>query len=436
MNVAVTRAKRCLIIICNIKTVSNDSTWESLIKYARNYDYIITTKTSEIVDAAEKKWMDSTSRLDALLINETQEFECNPWIVHFSNEFKFGLDRYDSQTRQRVIRVILDISKGLWPKFELICPFVTKVYQEVIHVYSVLNLKLIWSVDVLHSECRQYVMVWNVVTAGDFPTAIRRVECGYLRYSAEYLDRCAHRKQPLQGHILPMTWNTDAPITWYTSTASQKYSGNSDVTDPEPVTQVSLQMERRHVAESAVLMKLYKLDSNVAKLLITIDNNDDVQLPFAMNAQEEEIVLCQKSVIVLGRSGTGKTTAILHRMFFENKKLLSVAISPLKERTDIKVSKQLMVTASPILCDAIRRSYHKMCDTYSTSTSISVSGDTEALELRPAIFYSPDIDQNTTGLPASLQNCKDVHFPLIITYNIFLKLLDALLPVSFLQSRR
>ena len=66
-------------------------------------------------------------------------------------------------------------------------------------------------------------------------------------------------------------------------------------------------------------MKFYPLSSRVARLLLHASGALSVDLPFVMSTEEDEIVHHPGSAFILGRSGTGKTTIILHRMFLESK---------------------------------------------------------------------------------------------------------------------
>jgi hypothetical protein len=89
--------------------------------------------------------------------------------------------------------------------------------------------------------------------------------------------------------------------------------------------------------------------------------------------------------------------------------------------------RQLLLTASPILCDAIRRSYTQLC---------------ASADAKPSAEDSAQISVNMTHLtnaaaeiPASMVQCTDDRFPLITTYARFIRMLDRCLDRSFFQRK-
>lgn len=85
--------------------------------------------------------------------------------------------------------------------------------------------------------------------------------------------------------------------------------------------------------------------------------------------------------------------------------------------------RQLLLTASPILCDAIRRSYTQMC----------ISADTKPSQ-DEAAQISVDMKQLNSlasDAPVSFAQCGDDVFPLITTYFSFIRMLDKCLNTSF-----
>jgi hypothetical protein len=200
-----------------------------------------------------------------------------------------------------------------------------------------------------------------------------------------------------------------------------------------------------HIDNAAVLTKFYALTSNVARLINENYDHKNISLPFVMSPNEKNIVDHDGSLIILGRSGTGKTTAILHRMYLFGacSKLMeeefdlnlnnnNVVVDNMKNISDgVRSFCQLLVTASPILCDAIRRNYDNMCKTAnqikeSEDNYINNEKNTNDLltHSRYANFQNENEKNDLYKNPTSFLNLTETSSPLIITYNSFLKMLD------------
>ena len=130
-------------------------------------------------------------------------------------------------------------------------------------------------------------------------------------------------------------------------------------------------VENSKVEESLLLMKFYSLSSVVVNHLLSDRDNNELDLPFEVTDEEREIILFPKSTFVLGRSGTGKTTVLtmkllqkenLHHMAVEAAYGTTSATVPClnqdyKESSTVNdrpVVRQLFVTVSPKLCQAVK----------------------------------------------------------------------------------
>lgn len=120
----------------------------------------------------------------------------------------------------------------------------------------------------------------------------------------------------------------------------------------------------------------------------------------------------------------GKTTALLHRMFAESL-AHSEYSSPPSDGCITSSCNQLMVTASPILCSAISRSYAKMRSTHSASIHNPPLAQERSLQG----------ECNQTP-PTNFVQCSTSDFPLIVTFSKFLTMLDNSLRVSFFSTKR
>jgi hypothetical protein len=100
-------------------------------------------------------------------------------------------------------------------------------------------------------------------------------------------------------------------------------------------------------------------------------------------------------------------------MFLEKKLFLLNVASEEIDQSD-NSCRQLLITASPILCSAIRQSYYRLCNS------------------DPVVRKSlPEDEDALYEIPNTFQDCNDSKYPLIITNNHFLAMVHDSLPNSF-----
>lgn len=299
LNVAITRARFSLIIVCNIKTVSDNETWDALISHAKEANAVRTFKDCDIIKRCRKSFLNNANRLDSILQGKDDVFEAAPWRVIFTNDFKAKICKSDTETQKATIRKIIALAHGEWPKFELKSLDVGEDFQNVIHVYRMGQLKLIWSVDVSQSaSCTQCLKIWDIVGIESNPQkTIRRITGVLNTYSSEYIQRCSVQQKSVENKFEPQFWKMDDKFMWYKRKNSQA-SGGAD-------------LERTSIDSAAVLTKFYPLNSGIARLLMMkAEKQHDMELPFEMSQGEEMIVRNIGSMLVLGRSGTGKSFSV------------------------------------------------------------------------------------------------------------------------------
>jgi hypothetical protein len=192
----------------------------------------------------------------------------------------------------------------------------------------------------------------------------------------------------------------------------------------------------------------------------------DTEFPFQLSREEHAIIDYNKSgVLLLGRSGTGKTTCIVFRLYslFQQYHQAAVA-APLytgprpelpttlpageivdREEYGARVGRgksalhQIFVTASPALCDKVRKYFLRLKATAEREKGALTSaggGDVSGGEKRgeedsmeagggEAACDEDDDDSMFRGVPNDFHSLKEEHFPLFLTYTKLLHMLEA-----------
>ncbi|KAL7553719.1 hypothetical protein ACHAWF_017047, partial [Thalassiosira exigua] len=101
------------------------------------------------------------------------------------------------------------------------------------------------------------------------------------------------------------------------------------------------------------LLKFYELNRDAIKILL--DGQDEQDLPFTPGPKEHEIIHFnpdpQRSILLMGRSGTGKTTCLVFRMWAQHASNVDGTKAQLR---------QLFLTKNDVLCREVERSFKNM----------------------------------------------------------------------------
>jgi len=372
--------------------------WNSLIEHGRGQNSIIDESGNNILKRANNKWKKVSSSLSQNISESMSSWSHLPWKIVFTNDLKESFKNIKvSKLRAAALQSIGILGSGEWPKFQLECKSVSEKYRGIIYEHRFHHLKLVWSIDLCDTTYTQKLIIWDIASEASLKSVMRRVENHLNQYSEECLLRLARREKCGKVYV-PYTWKREIPFTRLKDVSTK---ASSEVLD----------LERCSVGKAASLIKFYTMDGHVARRMLMMKEGQNIELPFVMSREEEEIVRRPGSVLVLGRSGTGKTTTLLHRMYFEGKCLRSHADEVDNEET--MCCRQLVVTASPILCDAIRRSYCNMCETF----GVKIESSTDLV------------------LPSSFVHLEKKDYPLILTYSSFLSMLDQSTDSTYFKSR-
>jgi hypothetical protein len=104
-------------------------------------------------------------------------------------------------------------------------------------------------------------------------------------------------------------------------------------------------------------LKFYELNQGAVKLLLDGREKDNSDLPFMPGPKEHEIIHYQsdpqRSILLSGRSGTGKTTCLVFRLWAQHTAYYNSRVKGARPR-------QLFLTKNDLLCREVKRSFNNM----------------------------------------------------------------------------
>ncbi|KAG8982207.1 hypothetical protein FRB93_008303 [Tulasnella sp. JGI-2019a] len=152
-------------------------------------------------------------------------------------------------------------------------------------------------------------------------------------------------------------------------------------------------------------------------LLDTIRGNEDVAHVFDVSPKEDEIIYHGSSCLVVGRSGTGKTTTMLFKM---------IALERAAGNTGDKI-RQIFVTQSRVLAGRVEEYFHKLVlssqPTKATAEAPKGKGSTTTKPQQELLDLDDEVEDDER-LPGRWSDLQDHHFPLFLTFDQLCRLLE------------
>ena len=222
LNVAITRPKFTLVVVCNIATVTTNPTWRELVTHIDLSGGGRVLKESLLITTVNQQYAAQQSVDEQLSPSGIFFKGCN-WKISFDEKFKTFHRTSSKRDNVQVRRIVQAIGHGRWSDCKNLNKTSTK-FQSIIHISKVDNASLlIWSIEVErtgNNSYKQCIKVWDVCRVQDhtIPTSIQKVENSYSSHSEERLSMCMQRKSSSAccGKItmVPEEWEKDKTFPW------------------------------------------------------------------------------------------------------------------------------------------------------------------------------------------------------------------------------
>ncbi|XP_042505284.1 uncharacterized protein LOC122081929 isoform X2 [Macadamia integrifolia] len=434
-NVALTRAKHCLWIIGNGETlIKSGSIWSKLVYDAQKRECFFNVDDDKDMAKAILQVKKELDQMGDLLNGDSMLFKNARWKVLFSENFRKSFGKLKSmQKKKAVINLLLRLSSGWRPKKTNIDPTCDSSVN-LVKQFKTGNLYIVCSVDI--KSYMQVLKIWDILPLEEIPKLVKRLDNVFVAFTDDFVNRCKVKR--MDGNLeVPMSWRNSENIVQYKDICSaevQKLSNDDNIDDRSYV-------ENSMVSESLLLMKFYSLSSGMVGHLLSGRDGRELDLPFEVTDQELEIILFPRSTFILGRSGTGKTTVLTMKLIQKEQQhsLSSEGLNELKFDTsedghkrnkivkgDREVSgtvlRQMFVTVSPKLCFAVKKQISQL-KSFACGGSFS---EAKAIDMH-------DINDTNVfmDIPDCFINVPPTSYPLVITFQKFLMMLDASMENSF-----
>ncbi|XP_068331789.1 uncharacterized protein [Pyrus communis] len=431
INVSLTRARHCLWILGNERTLSNSkSVWEALVLDAKIRQCFFNADEDKDLAKSILEVKKEFEQFDDLLNPDSLLFSSKIWKVLFSDIFLKSFKKLKSiRLKKSVLNLLLKLSGGWRPRKRNV-ETISGNSSAILRQYKVEGLYVVCSIDIVKEmKYIQVLKIWDILPLEDIPKLKNRLESIFNRYTDDFINRC--NETCLDGDLeVPNSWPPTLDIPRFKDLNNTEAESDlvGDTSDGRSY------VENSQVNESLLLLKFYSLSSGVVNHLLSDREGRELDLPFEVTDQEMEIILYQRSTFILGRSGTGKTTVLTMKLF-QKEQCFQLAeqgclgsqnsnVGQSSSATQERTLHQLFVTVSPKLCFAIKQ--HVL---HLKSFACGGSDSAEKSSIDMADF--DEEESQFKDIKDSFQDISPKSYPLVITFHKFLMMLDGTLSNSY-----
>ncbi|GBC01906.1 hypothetical protein RclHR1_04380007 [Rhizophagus clarus] len=346
-----------------------------------------------------------------------------PWDILLSEDSVKDMQKLESPLiTKAVMKVLGRISSGEWDKNDKNERLNKKPHHDM-PVYEAKlpdnDLKILWQVDYGFSirsySLTQLVKIWSVTKIqSQIDKILNNLKSLHKVYAPENNYRYIVQK-PCNGIILPKCFDGD-----------EGTKSTNDVLHGTEMDNENL----LEVHKMLVTNKFIPLSQNLIKSLILGGSG----FTFNVSKIEYEIINNPTSAIIIGRSGTGKTTCIVFRLVasYLNNQLYKTPSS--RKINGNFYKRQLFITVSPNLCRRVKDYFDRLRESAEfAEKKMSMAEFNKYLRKREEEGEgNEETDDNNSYFEEgdeeeevrSFRELTDEDFPLFITYKQFSKMLQ------------
>ncbi|CAN1143681.1 TPR and ankyrin repeat-containing protein 1 [Linum perenne] len=437
-NVALTRARHCLWILgCATTLTNSESVWQRLVHDAKDRNCFFDIDEDKILGKVVLDVKKQYDQLEDLITGDSLLFRNTKWKILFSDYFKASFARLNRNLKMTVVTLLLRFSGGWRPKktnVDIKCERSSSILKQ----FKVEGRYVVCSVDISKdTSYTQVLKVWDILPLEDVEKLVNRLEGIFATYTDDFIRHC--NEKCYEGDLeTPKTWSAGFQLTRY------KSIGNSETSSVSTNEAIECYVENSRVSDSLLLMKFYSLSSGVVKFLLSDNEGKELELPFEVTEEEQDVIMFPRSMFILGRSGTGKTTVLTMKLF-KKEQLYHMAVDGLVEATVVTdsskddwkidsdniigesntVLKQLFVTVSGKLCHAVKHHVSQL--------KCFASGGKYSAESSGANMVNIDDMVQFKDIPDSFVEIPPYLFPIVITFFKFLMMVDGTIGSSYFE---
>ncbi|KAI8825760.1 uncharacterized protein EV422DRAFT_503134 [Fimicolochytrium jonesii] len=330
-----------------------------------------------------------------------------PWSLQVSNVALQFLKAHNRN--EKLIRSLVRLIRGQWNLREM-----GKVEGDsFLKTLRVGDLQVFWSLylDAKKNQFTQVIKIWAIVNSAHRCPELQKIKCLTDRLTPDILEQCRSPLKIIDGKhtiYLPREFERE----WRGSRPFAAFRSDADTISPE--------LDLQGLDDLMSYVRSHHL-TNTHIAMLKEGRLANVELPLGLSPEEEAVVSDEHNMLIIGRSGTGKTTVCLYKMcrrhvpYLENPEIFET------EHHD-GIPRQLMITVSSRLCDTMKDYYARLLGSYedcdwSDSLNEAVSFKTfrqcllELDNVTPSSFFQPRMQEAARDLESLVSRTNSTSIP-------------------------
>ncbi|KAA8911747.1 P-loop containing nucleoside triphosphate hydrolase protein [Sphaerosporella brunnea] len=268
------------------------------------------------------------------------------------------------------------------------------------HLYAVgvgKQLRILWQIDVARCEdglFRQHIKIWRVVDQKDIPKAIDHVVLVHRNQIVHMDDGYDFSKFPTRD-----AFGNNIPCEFHSTPHSRKENQPPSSAHAVPISvadRKALELYNKFYEFTQPVMKSFE-----SKTLLA-------EFPFDTSPEEAEVIKHDQSgTLIMGRSGTGKTTCLVQKIVWNcTAQRAVIGQDPMR---------QILLTRSKLLVEKLKVYTKRLVESQLSKT---ISTTPVKLDVHDTLAEESLLHAKTLG-KLTLED-----FPLVVTFDGLLKILE------------
>lgn len=349
-----------------------------------------------------------------------------PWQILWTSDAIRSMKKLQSPMKLKVMQRLAFLSEGY--RYKKTAKRLTPKALRLNESYLLHGYRLLWQESISYSsksnEYRDFIKVWDIVAHDDVESFVKRILKKKQQTVLNVEKKSLFDLELVGSDLLPsvVEEEVEEEVDEEELDAIEMIHENIRTKVPRSfITAKSQKLSQEHLrgknyidshCNSYVLDKFYEASSEILHSILDDENGVELELPLHVTPEELNIVKSEGNVLLLGRSGTGKTTCGMLKMwglYRANKKLTKneepLLFSPQSAR--MHHFHPMFLTVSPVLCAHVQQYLKGLQAAYGLP-----------------LFNPKDI-------PISFRDVPEKCFPLVITFDKLLKMIDQSTPRPF-----
>nr|GLL47740.1 uncharacterized protein LOC109161799 isoform X1 [Ipomoea trifida] len=228
-NVALTRARHCLWILGNERTLfDSNSVWKGLVLDAKGRQCLFSADEDSGLSKTILDIMKELDQLDDLLNADSIVFKSQRWKVLLNDNFKRSFKNLvTSSMKMAVLNLLIKLAGGWRPKrkgVDLVC----ETSSQIVKKFKVEGYYIVCTIDIQkEAKYTQVLRAWDLLSLDEAGKLLKRLDGMFARYTDDFINLC--KQKCLDGDLeVPKSWPASLDLVRFKNRGERLADSSND----------------------------------------------------------------------------------------------------------------------------------------------------------------------------------------------------------------